>query len=90
MSHSQTLIERAEIAVHEALDLEESGDLAGALAALQRARKAIAFIPDGRLEEEQFAYSHERIDAAIAELRRQINESGGASVTTMPLRPTRG
>lgn len=90
MPHDTSLIERAEIAVHEGLDLEEAGDLAGALAAFQRARKAIAFIPDGKLEEESFAYSHERIDSAITELRRQINERSGASVVDMPLKPTRG
>lgn len=85
---SESLIERAEIAVNEALDLQESGDLSGALAAFSRAQNAIAFIPDAKLEEEQFAYSAERIADAMKNLRRQINSAGGVSV--YPQKPTRG
>lgn len=87
---SETLIQRAEIAVHEGLDLQEAGDLSGALDAFLRAQNAIAFIPDGKLEEESFAYSPERIADAITSLRRQINAKSTNGVSVYPLKRTRG
>lgn len=84
------LIVRAEAAVHAALDLEEAGDLSGALAAYLRAQRALAFVPDATLDSETFNYSPERIAAAIADLRRQINSIGGAQIVERPQQPTRG
>lgn len=82
------LINKANDEVLTAMELDECGDTAGAIERLERAMLAIAFVPDGKIEDAEVAWDRAAIDTALGNLKKRVARRAG--VVTQLVRPTRG
>ncbi|MDM4015840.1 hypothetical protein [Roseiconus lacunae] len=88
-----SLAERFDAKLESALAAHEQGDIAGAIRFMRQAKILIVGIPDSKLEEESIAFRPGELDAAIKELKVELNESTASETVGMvmvPHKPTNG
>ncbi|MEM9588958.1 MAG: hypothetical protein AAGA03_16880 [Planctomycetota bacterium] len=63
--------------IADAVDAQESGDFAMALAKLRSAKMYLSGKPDTKISDEELIWDREAIDQAIADMLRAKNASAG-------------